>query len=56
LELIAAGLSNQEIADRLYLSVPTVKMYASQLYRKLNVRRRTEAVRRARQVGLLPPS
>lgn len=55
LELIAAGLSNQEIADRLYLSIPTVKMYASQLYRKLNVRRRTEAVRRARQVGLLPP-
>ncbi len=55
LELIAAGLSNQEIADRLYLSVPTIKMYASQLYRKLGVRRRTEAVRRARQEGLLPP-
>ncbi len=55
LELIAAGLSNQEIADRLYLSIHTVKMYASQLYRKLGVRRRTEAVRRAREVGLLPP-
>lgn len=55
LELIAAGLSNQEIADRLYLSLPTIKMYASQLYRKLGVRRRTEAVRRARQEGLLPP-
>ena len=55
LERIAAGLSNQEIADELYLSVHTVKMYASQLYRKLGVQRRTEAVRRGREVGLLPP-
>lgn len=54
LELIADGLTNQEIADRLFLSVNTVKMYASQLYRKLGVRRRTEAVRFARRVGLLP--
>lgn len=54
LELIADGLTNQEIADRLFLSVNTVKMYASQLYRKLGVRRRTEAVRVARRAGLLP--
>lgn len=56
LELIAAGLSNQEIADRLYLSIHTIKMYASQIYQKLGVRRRTEAVQRARQIGILPPS
>lgn len=56
LERIALGLSNQEIADQLYLSIHTIKMYTSQLYRKLGVRRRTEAVRRARKLGLLPPS
>ena len=55
LELIAEGRSNQEIADELYLSIHTVKMYASQLYRKLGARRRTEAVRRGREAGLLPP-
>ena len=54
LKLIDDGLTNQEIADRLFLSVNTVKMYASQLYRKLGVRRRTEAVRVARRAGLLP--
>ena len=51
--LIAEGRSNKEIASALHLSVNTVKMYTSQLYRKLGVRRRTEAVRRARQVGLI---
>jgi len=53
LELIAEGLSNQEIADQLFLSVPTVKMYASQIYKKLGVHRRTEAVTKARQLKLL---
>ncbi len=53
LGLIAAGLSNKEIAARMALSVNTVKMYCSQLYRKLEVSRRTEAVARARREGLL---
>lgn len=53
LRLIAAGRSNKEIAGELSLSVNTIKMYTSQLYRKLGVRRRTEAVALARQKGLL---
>jgi len=53
LTLIAAGLSNKEIAVQLSLSTNTVKMYASQLYQKLDVNRRTEAVARAREIGLL---
>jgi DNA-binding CsgD family transcriptional regulator len=53
LALIAAGHSNREIADRLFLSVNTVKMYTTQLYHKLGVGRRTEAVARARELGLL---
>jgi LuxR family transcriptional regulator, maltose regulon positive regulatory protein len=53
LRLIAAGLSNREIADRLFLTEGTVKGYASTLYSKLGVRRRTEAVERARDLGLL---
>jgi LuxR family maltose regulon positive regulatory protein len=53
LRLIAAGLSNKEIADRLFLTEGTVKGYASTLYSKLGVRRRTEAVERARDLGIL---
>jgi DNA-binding CsgD family transcriptional regulator len=53
LRLIAAGYANKEIAQELHLSVNTVKMYASQIYRKLEVERRTEAVARGRELGLL---
>jgi DNA-binding CsgD family transcriptional regulator len=53
LRLIAAGYANKEIAQELHLSVNTVKMYASQIYRKLEVARRTEAVARGRELGLL---
>lgn len=53
LRLIAAGLSNKEIAARMALSVNTIKMYCSQIYLKLDVHRRTEAVARARELGLL---
>lgn len=53
LQLIASGLSNKEIAAQLSLSTNTIKMYASQLYQKLHVNRRTEAVARAREIGLL---
>ena len=51
--LIAAGSTNREIADELYLSPHTVKEYTSGLYRKLGVRNRAEAVRRAQSLGLI---
>jgi len=53
LRLIAAGFSNREIAGQLYLSVNTIKMYASQIYEILHVNRRTEAVAKAREIGIL---
>jgi DNA-binding CsgD family transcriptional regulator len=53
LQHIASGLSNKEIASELALSTNTVKMYTSKLYRKLGVRRRTEAIARARQLNIL---
>jgi DNA-binding CsgD family transcriptional regulator len=53
LELIAAGLTNRQIADQLSLSVNTVKMYTSQLYQKMDVSRRTEAAARGRELNLL---
>ena len=54
LELMAAGLSNREIAGRLFVSENTVKTHGSRLFDKLNARRRTEAVRIAKAEGLLP--
>jgi DNA-binding NarL/FixJ family response regulator len=53
LDLIAAGSTNREIAERLYLSPDTVKEHASTLYRKLQARNRAEAVQRAQRIGLL---
>lgn len=53
LQLMAEGLSNQEIAERLFLSVPTVKTHSSKLFEKLDVKRRTQAVEKARQLGLI---
>ncbi len=55
LRYIAAGLSNQEIATRLYLSKYTVKAHARTIYDKLEVHSRTGAVARAQQLGILPP-
>jgi DNA-binding CsgD family transcriptional regulator len=54
LELIAQGLSNQEIAERLFVSLNTVKTHSSNLFIKLEARRRTEAIRRAKELRLLP--
>jgi DNA-binding NarL/FixJ family response regulator len=51
--LIASGSTNREIADELYLSPHTVKEYTSGVYRKLGVRNRAEAVRRAQSLGLI---
>ena len=54
LELMAAGLSNREIAERLYVSENTVKTHSGRVLEKLNARRRTQAVQRAKEAGLLP--
>jgi LuxR family maltose regulon positive regulatory protein len=53
LRLIAQGLSNREIGERLFLAVITVKGHNRNIFRKLQVRRRTEAVARARELDLL---
>jgi len=53
LELVAQGRSNKQIASELYLAVQTVKFHLTSLYRKLDARTRTEAVREAYRLGLL---
>jgi LuxR family maltose regulon positive regulatory protein len=53
LQLIAKGLSNHEISKRLFLALDTVKGHNRRIFDKLNVQRRTEAVARARELGLL---
>lgn len=53
LRLIARGLSNQDIGERLYLALDTVKGHNRRIFDKLQVQRRTEAVARARELGLL---
>ncbi|MBM7060139.1 helix-turn-helix transcriptional regulator [Pseudomonas sp. UL073] len=53
LELIAQGCSNQEISDRLFISLHTVKTHARHINSKLGVERRTQAVARAKALGLL---
>jgi LuxR family maltose regulon positive regulatory protein len=53
LGLIAAGLTNREIADRLLITVGTVKRHVNNIYGKLQVRHRAEAIARAHDLGLL---
>jgi two-component system response regulator DesR len=53
LEMIAAGETNREIAERLYLSPHTVKDHTSAVYRKVKARNRAEAILRAQRLGLL---
>lgn len=55
LKLISEGLSNQEIAHRLHISLSTVKGHTSQIYGKLAVNNRTHAVAKARSLNLLSP-
>jgi DNA-binding NarL/FixJ family response regulator len=54
LELIAAGMSNREIAGKLFVSENTVKTHSSRLFEKLQAKRRTQAVQIGKQQGLLP--
>ncbi|RPI21841.1 MAG: DNA-binding response regulator, partial [Chloroflexota bacterium] len=54
LALIAEGKSNQEISAELYLALNTVKRHAYNIFAKLEVKKRTQAVSKARQLGLIP--
>jgi len=53
LHLVAQGLSNQEVSERLFLALDTVKGHNRKIFSKLQVQRRTEAVARARELGLI---
>jgi len=53
LQGMAEGLSNQEIAGRLFVSLNTIKTHSSRIFEKLDVRRRTQAVERARRLKLI---
>jgi LuxR family maltose regulon positive regulatory protein len=53
LHLIAQGLSNREISERLFLALDTVKGHNRKIFGKLHVQRRTEAIARARALSLL---
>jgi len=54
LELIAQGMSNREIAEKLFVSENTVKTHSSRVFEKLGARRRTQAVQFGKEFGLLP--
>ncbi len=54
LQLMAQGLSNQEIADKLFVSVNTIKTHSANLFSKLNVRRRTQAIQKGKELLLIP--
>jgi two-component system, NarL family, response regulator LiaR len=51
---IAQGLSNREIGEKLFVSENTVKTHSSRLFDKMDVSRRTQAVQKARELGLIP--
>lgn len=53
LELMAKGFSNQEIADKLFVSLNTIKTHSSNLFLKLEVSRRTQAVQKAKELRLI---
>lgn len=54
LQLMAAGLSNQEIAEALFVSLNTIKTHGANIFAKLDVRWRTQAIQKAKSLGLLP--
>ncbi len=53
LKAMASGLSNQEIADKLFVSLNTIKTHSSNIFSKLNVKRRTQAIQKARESNLI---
>jgi len=53
LQLMAEGLSNQEIAERLFLSLNTIKTHCSRLFEKLDVKRRTQAIEKAKRLFII---
>ena len=53
LQLVASGLSNREIAEQLVITVGTAKTHTINIYRKLDVNSRTQAIARATELGLL---
>src|ERR1700743_136127 len=54
LQLMAKGLSNQQIAERLFVSLNTIKPHTSNLFFKMEVERRTQAIEKAKRIGLIP--
>lgn len=54
LQLMATGLSNQEIAGQLFVSLNTIKTHTSKVFEKLDVKRRTQAVEKAKRLSLIP--
>ena len=52
--LMAAGLSNQEIAKQLFVSLNTIKTHSSKIFEKMDVQRRTQAIEKAKRMGLIP--
>ncbi|WP_396191358.1 response regulator transcription factor [Flavobacterium sp.] len=53
LQLMANGLSNQEIASRLFVSLNTIKTHSSNLFQKLEVKRRTQAIETGKKIGII---
>ncbi|MEZ4949167.1 MAG: LuxR C-terminal-related transcriptional regulator [Saprospiraceae bacterium] len=53
LQLMAKGFSNQEIADELFLSLNTIKSHSSNIFSKMDVKRRTQAIDKAKSLGIL---
>ena len=54
LQLISQGLSNQEIAEKLFVSTSTIKTHVSNVLAKLDARRRTQAIQRAKELHIIP--
>lgn len=54
LQLMAEGLSNQEIASRLFVSLNTIKTHSSNLFIKMDVKRRTQAIEKAKRLSIIP--